>query len=151
MLLYTCIYNLWMSAVWWHTWRWVWERDTCTYPHIWRWVPVSSSYLNMSFVWKSMVASYMFVHVADVGMRVFNTFISSTKLFVSSKKCVCIQRLNCSSPAWNVFVCSVILYSEKCTETRQRWMNTSRLRYYRMMPEKTGKKTTTCAVYFLQM
>ena len=73
---------------------------------------MSSSYLNMSFVWKSMVASYMFVHVADVGMRVFNTFISSTKLFVSSKKCVCIQRLNCSFPARNVFVCSVILYSE---------------------------------------
>ena len=59
------------------------------------WAPASSNYLNISSVWKSVVASC--VCVAEVWTHVFDTFISSTKVFVSSTKRVHYQQLKCSS------------------------------------------------------
>ena len=45
---------------------------------------MSSNHLDLKSVWKSLVASC--VCVAEVRMRVFNAFVSSTKVFVSSAK-----------------------------------------------------------------
>ena len=73
---------------------------------------MTSDHLDVSFVWKSVVASCMCV--AGVRSRVFNVFVSSAKR-------VCLQRQMCSFPdqhkmrsslAINAFGCSVILYSE---------------------------------------
>ena len=69
-----------------------------------------ANHLNISSVWKSLVA--ICVRVAEVWVSVFNAFVSSTKVFVSSMKRVHFQSQKCSSPAQNVFVCSVISYLE---------------------------------------
>ena len=45
----------------------------------------------MSFVWKSLVASY--VHVAEIQMHIFNTFVSSTIVFITREKLVCLPVL----------------------------------------------------------
>ena len=73
---------------------------------------MTSDHLDVSFVWKSVVASC--VCVAGVRSCVFNVFVSSAKR-------VCLQRQKCSSPdqhktrsslAINEIGCSVMLYSE---------------------------------------
>ena len=73
---------------------------------------MSSNHVDISSVWKSLVA--ICVRVAEVQMRIFNAIVSSIKVFVSSAKHVCLQ-YQCSSPTQNVsslaisvIVCSVI-------------------------------------------
>ena len=80
-------------------------------------VTVTTNHLNINSVWKSLIASC--VYVAEVGNHVFNKFVSSTKVFVSSTKYVCfqcqsvpLQHKTCSLLAIKVFICSVILYFE---------------------------------------
>ena len=53
---------------------------------------MSSNHLDLRSVWKSLVAS--FVPVAEVRTCVFNAFVSRTKVFVSSAKCVRLQHNN---------------------------------------------------------
>ena len=70
-------------------------------------LPVSRNHLDIRSVRKSLVCD-----VAEVRMCVSNSFISSTKVFVSNAKRIHLQRQKCLSPAQNAFVCSVIPYSE---------------------------------------
>ena len=60
---------------------------------------MTSNHLDITSVWKSLVASCVCVCVAEVRTSVFNTFVSSAK-------CVHLQHKNCFflSPAQNVFV-----------------------------------------------
>ena len=51
-----------------------------------------SNHLDLRSVWKSLVASC--VCVAELRMRVFNSFVSSTKVFVSGVKRVRLQHNN---------------------------------------------------------
>ena len=72
-----------------------------------------SNHLDINSVWNSLVASCLCV--ANARARVFNTFVSSTEVFTStsnafiySAKSVRPQHKMHSSPAINMFVCSVI-------------------------------------------
>ena len=65
-----------------------------------------SNHLDINSAWKSLVAMCVFVCVAEARTRVFNTFVSSAKVFISSAKRVRLQRQKCSSPSQNVFVAS---------------------------------------------
>ena len=78
-----------------------------------------SNHVHINSVWKSLVPSC--VHVAEVQALVFNAFVFSTKVFVSSKKCIrlfssaksaCLQHKMHLLLAINALVCTVILYSE---------------------------------------
>ena len=76
------------------------QLDTCTFESPqrdsagFRWrVAVTSNHLDISSVWKSLVASS--VCVDEVGTRVFNVFISSIKAFVFSAKCIRLQHQKC--------------------------------------------------------
>ena len=74
------------------------------------------NHLNINSAWKTLVASCSLtwiklavcVCVAEAQTRIFNTFLSSAKVFVSSTKLVRLQPQKCSSSAQNVFATSNI-------------------------------------------
>ena len=55
-------------------------------------------------VWKSLLASFMCVCVAEVQTRIFKALVSSTKVFFSSAKRVHLQCQKCSLPAQKALV-----------------------------------------------
>ena len=74
-----------MFVVWWRTWRWVQECDTF---HFQRWVTLSSNHLNISSVWKSLVARCVCGSNSNaILLLAINVFVSSVKLYskVSSR------------------------------------------------------------------
>ena len=76
--------------------------------HFWRSVCLAIILTYINSVRKSLVASCVCVCVcvcvAEARARVFNTFVSSAEVFISSVKRVRLQRQKHSSPAQNVFV-----------------------------------------------
>ena len=66
-----------------------------------------SDYLDISSAWKSLVASC--VCVAEARKLIFNMFVSSTKVFISSMKCVRLQCQRWSSIALETRVESAII------------------------------------------
>ena len=67
---------------------------------------MTSNHLDISYV-KCMEVASLCVCVCDRSSNaLFNTFVSSTKVFVSNAKRVRLQDQNCSSPAQNAFVAS---------------------------------------------
>ena len=65
-----------------------------------------SNQLDINSAWKSLVASCVLVWLKL--KHVFNTFISSAEVFISSVKHVRLQYQKCSTPAKNAFVAIVI-------------------------------------------
>ena len=75
---------------------------------------MTSDHLDISFVWKSVVASCVCVCVAEVRTRVFNVFVSSAKrVRLQRQRLVSRQAQNAFvAIAISAFVCSVISHSE---------------------------------------
>ena len=63
------------------------ERDSCSMILPGFGEAVTSNHLDVSSVWKLLVANCLFV--AIVQMRIFNALVSSTKVFISRAKHIC--------------------------------------------------------------
>ena len=82
------------------------------------------NHLDINSTWKSLVASCILAYtklrvtvcvcVVKAQTRVFNTSVSSAKLFISSTKHVRLHHRKCSSPAQNTFVTSNKPVRQQC-------------------------------------